>query len=100
MISAICVVLLFYPALLTSIKLITYIAGFLIGFFLVPMVPVMMELCCEIIYPLNGSFAIGILLSGATIVVIISSQILTIITRGTSSDRKSCLKQYFLLSVS
>lgn len=52
--------ILFYPACLTEKTYILYSVGFFVGFFLVPLVPVVLELSCEIIYPLNGSFAVGI----------------------------------------
>jgi len=73
MIASLATCTVFYPVLLTNSIYICYLDGFLVGFFLVPMIPVMMELCCEIIYPLNGSFAVGILYSGSTLTTVISS---------------------------
>ena len=73
MLASLIICLLFYPALLTNSVALCYLVGFMVGFFLVPMIPVMMELCCEIIYPLNGSFAVGILYSGSTLTTVIGS---------------------------
>lgn len=79
----------FYPALMTGVSYLSYIVGFFAGFALVPLGPVMMELCCEIIYPLNGSFAVGILYSGATLFSVVGTQVLTFVTKGTDSDKFS-----------
>ena len=49
---------------------IVYANAFALGFFLVPLVPIMLEYSCEAIYPLNGSFAVGIMLSGATLMTV------------------------------
>jgi FLVCR family feline leukemia virus subgroup C receptor-related protein len=97
MVASMIICMMFYPALLTNKISLCYLCGFFVGFFLVPMIPVVMELCCEIIYPLNGSFAVGILYSGSTLTTVVSSQILTIITKGTDSDKQSCLNGIILI---
>ena len=58
---------------------IVYANAFALGFFLVPLVPIMLEYSCEAIYPLNGSFAVGIMLSGATLMTVCITQLLTLI---------------------
>lgn len=55
------------------------------------MVPVLMEFGCEAIYPLNGSFSIGVMVSGATIAALLSSILLTYTTKGKDSDKLSAL---------
>ena len=50
-----------------------YLTTFGIGFFLSPLVPLLFELSCEIVYPLSGSFAIGVLYSGSTILAAVNS---------------------------
>jgi FLVCR family feline leukemia virus subgroup C receptor-related protein len=61
----------FYFAVESKKINLVYIDTFIVGFFLIPLVPVMLELSCEVIYPLNGSFAVGMLLSGATLFTVI-----------------------------
>jgi FLVCR family feline leukemia virus subgroup C receptor-related protein len=46
---------------------VVYFFTFLIGVFLSPVVPLMLELSCELVYPLSGSFAVGTLYAGATL---------------------------------
>lgn len=50
-----------------NIPLLVYFFTFLIGMFLSPVVPLMLELGCELVYPLSGSFAVGTLYAGATL---------------------------------
>ena len=50
-----------------------------------------MEYSCESIYPLNGSFSIGVMVSGATIVALLSSILLTFTSKGKDSDKRSVL---------
>lgn len=50
------------------------------------MVPVLMEYSCESIYPLNGSFSVGVMVSGATILALLSSVLLTFTSKGNDSD--------------
>lgn len=80
---------LFYLALLSKITWVVYTDAFFLGFFLIPMIPVMIELSCELVYPLSSSFAVGMLFSGATLFTVISSQVLTVITKGNDSDETS-----------
>lgn len=61
------------------------------GLFLIPMVPVLIEYGCESIYPLNGSFGVGIMVSGATIDALLSSILLTYTSKGNNSDHTSVL---------
>lgn len=82
---------LFYLALTNESEILIYADALLLGFFLIPMIPVMIELSCEIVYPLSSSFAVGMLFSGATLFTVISSQLLTVITKGTDSDKTSIL---------
>lgn len=55
------------------------------------MVPVLMEFGCEAIYPLNGSFSLGVMVSGATIAALLSSILLTYTAKGKDSDKLSAL---------
>lgn len=82
---------LFYPACMSKSIGLVYLCAGALGLFLVPLVPVSLELSCEIIYPINGSFAVGILYSGATLLTVISSQLLTIIVKGEHSTEHSVL---------
>lgn len=52
---------------------VVYADAFLLGFFLIPLIPVMMELSCELVYPISSSFAVGTLFGGATLLTVISS---------------------------
>lgn len=61
------------------------------GIFLIPMVPILVEYGCESIYPLNGSFGVGIMVSGATIIALLSSILLTFTSKGKNSDTNSSL---------
>ena len=51
------------------------------------MVPVLMEYSCEAVHPLNGSFSIGVMVSGATIMALLSSILLTYTAKGKDSDK-------------
>ena len=82
---------LIYLALLSKQILWVYLASFMLGFSLIPMIPVMLELSCELVYPLSSSFAVGVIFSGATLFTVISSQALTVIFKGTQSDQTSIL---------
>lgn len=55
------------------------------------MVPILMEFGCESIYPMNGSFSIGLMVSGATITALLSSILLTYTAKGKDSDKLSAL---------
>lgn len=70
MILSIISLTLFDGSLYTYSVVTVYGVCTLIGFFLVPMAPVMLEYSCEAIYPLSGSFAVGLLLSGATLLTV------------------------------
>lgn len=61
---------LFYFSLDTNNINVVFANAFALGFFLVPLVPIMLEYSCEAIYPLNGSFAVGLMLSGATLMTV------------------------------
>jgi FLVCR family feline leukemia virus subgroup C receptor-related protein len=65
-----------------------YLFTFLAGFFLSPIVPILLELSCELVYPLSGSFAVGTLYAGATLFSAFLAQLLTIIVHGNDSDKK------------
>ncbi|CAD8060431.1 unnamed protein product [Paramecium primaurelia] len=83
--------LLTYPIMMTEQFIPLCIQQLLLGFFLIPMVPVLMEFGCEAIYPLNGSFSIGVMVSGATIAALLSSILLTYTAKGKDSDKLSAL---------
>jgi FLVCR family feline leukemia virus subgroup C receptor-related protein len=91
MILSIIFVSLFYLAIASKNAYILYIDTFLVGLFVIPLIPVMLECSCEIIYPLSGSFAVGLLFSGATLLTVVSSQLLTIIIGGNQSDKWTVL---------
>jgi FLVCR family feline leukemia virus subgroup C receptor-related protein len=63
----------FYVALLTESTVWVYINTFMLGFFLIPLIPVMIELSCELVYPISSSFAVGTLFSGSTLFTVLSS---------------------------
>lgn len=83
--------LLIYPLLVTENIYVLCIQQLLMGVFLIPMVPVLIEYGCESIYPLNGSFGVGIMVSGATIDALLSSILLTYTSKGNNSDHTSVL---------
>ncbi|CAD8166231.1 unnamed protein product [Paramecium octaurelia] len=83
--------ILTYPIMMTKQFIPLCIQQLLLGFFLIPMVPVLMEFGCEAIYPLNGSFSIGLMVSGATIAALLSSILLTYTAKGKDSDKQSAL---------
>lgn len=61
------------------------------------MVPVLIEYSCESIYPLNGSFSVGVMVSGATIIAMLSSILLTYTSKGKDSDKTSAFITYLIL---
>ncbi|CAD8076178.1 unnamed protein product [Paramecium sonneborni] len=83
--------LLTYPILMTEQFIPLCIQQLLLGFFLIPMVPVLMEYGCEAIYPIDGSFSIGIMVSGSTIMALLSSILLTYTAKGKDSNKQSAL---------
>ena len=78
---------LFYFSLDTNNINVVFANAFALGFFLVPLVPIMLEYSCEAIYPLNGSFAVGLMLSGATLMTVCITQLLTVIVKGKDARR-------------
>ncbi|CAK77267.1 unnamed protein product (macronuclear) [Paramecium tetraurelia] len=89
--------LLTYPILMIELLIPLCIQQFLLGFFLIPMVPVLIEYSCESIYPLNGSFSVGVMVSGATTTAMLSSILLTYTSKGKDSDKTSALVTYIIL---
>lgn len=54
-------ILAFYPLLLThSLFLASFISAFN-SFFLIPLVPIMLELGCELVFPVGEGSAVGLL---------------------------------------
>lgn len=97
MVSSMITGLFLYVCLRTEKIVFVYVDSFIIGFFLVPLAPVLLEYSCEAIYPINGSFAVGVLISGATLFTVISSQVLTAVVRGKDSDNESVLLTIILM---
>jgi len=60
------------------------------------MVPVLIEYSCESIYPLNGSFSVGVMVSGVTIIAMLSSILLTFTSKGKDSDKNSIFNTYMI----
>ncbi len=60
-------IIMAYFVIMKNVLLLVYIFMMFIGVFLAPIVPLMLELGCELVYPLSGSFAIGTLYAGATL---------------------------------
>lgn len=57
------------------------------GVFIIPSVPLMIEWGCQLIYPINDSFCIGIMYSGATMAGSFIGSLLTIISKGIHADK-------------
>ncbi|CAD8067678.1 unnamed protein product [Paramecium primaurelia] len=88
--------LLMYPILMTERLILLCIQQLLLGFFIIPMVPVLIEYSCESIYPLNGSFSVGVMVSGVTIAAMLSSILLTFTSKGQDSDKNSIFNTYII----
>lgn len=65
---------------------------------MIPLVPILIEFGCEIIYPLNGSFSVGVMVSGSTIMALLSSMLLTYTVKGNDSNKGSVLITILILS--
>jgi FLVCR family feline leukemia virus subgroup C receptor-related protein len=75
-------VILFYPLLLPkNIILATFVSA-LNSFFLIPLVPIMLELGCELVFPVGEGSAVGMLFAVGNLGGFILGAILTLYVKG------------------
>ena len=75
-------VALFYPLLLTSnLFLASFICAFN-SFFLIPLVPIMLELGCELVFPVGEGSAVGMLFAVGNFAGFLLGLILSVIVKG------------------
>ncbi|CAD8138646.1 unnamed protein product [Paramecium pentaurelia] len=75
----------FYFSLLSRNLLFIYLANGLVGFFIMPIAPVLMDISCDLIFPISPSYAIGIMYIGSQILLVIFTQIEAVIVGGANS---------------
>lgn len=61
MLGSISAMIIFYPMLQTNLLSVAALVSAYNSFFLIPLVPVMLELGCELAYPVGEGTAVGLL---------------------------------------
>lgn len=73
MIMSISSLVLFYFCLISENKIAIYISIGIVGLFIMPNVPLLMDMSCDSIFPINASFAVGIMYIGSRIFLVLFS---------------------------
>lgn len=73
MVLAISSLIIFYFCLMTENTVLIYISIGIVGLFIMPNVPILMDISCDSIFPINASFAVGIMYIGSRIFLVIFS---------------------------
>ena len=77
-------ILVFYPLLLTkNLFLVSFISAFN-SFFLIPLVPIMLELGCELVFPVGEGSAVGLLFAVGNFGGFLLGLFLSMIVKGES----------------
>ncbi|CAD8138414.1 unnamed protein product [Paramecium pentaurelia] len=87
MIMSISSLVLFYFCLISENKIAIYISIGIVGLFIMPNVPLLMDMSCDSIFPINASFAVGIMYIGSRIFLVLFSQFLAIVVGGSDSNK-------------
>lgn len=74
--------LLFYPLLLARNLVLASLISAINSFFLIPLVPIMLELGCELVFPVGEGSAVGLLFAVGNFGGFIMGLIMTIIVKG------------------
>lgn len=56
---------LFYFSIVNGNLIFIYFAIGLVGFFIMPIAPVLMDISCDVVFPISPSYAIGIMYIGS-----------------------------------
>lgn len=59
--GSLCAVMLFYPLMLVENLFLASLISAINSFFLIPLVPIMLELGCELVFPVGEGSAVGML---------------------------------------
>jgi len=81
-IGSLTAVFLFYPLLLTENLFLASFISALNSFFLIPLVPIMLELGCELVFPVGEGSAVGMLFAVGNFGGFILGLFLTMIVKG------------------
>lgn len=73
MILSISSLVLLYFCLISENKIAIYISISIVGLFIMPNVPILMDMSCDSIFPINASFAVGIMYIGSRIFLVLFS---------------------------
>lgn len=73
---------LFYPLLLTEVLLIASFISAFNSFFLIPLVPIMLELGCELVFPIGEGTAVGMLFAIGNFGGFLLGLLMTVIVKG------------------
>ncbi|CAD8142845.1 unnamed protein product [Paramecium octaurelia] len=76
---------LFYFSLVNGNLIFIYFAIGLVGFFIMPIAPVLMDISCDVIFPISPSFAIGIMYIGSQLLLVIFTQGEAVLVGGANS---------------
>lgn len=80
--GSISAMILFYPLLETGVLILASLVSAYNSFFLIPLVPIMLELACEIGFPVAEGTATGMLFAMGNFAGFLLGMFLTMIVRG------------------
>lgn len=72
----------FYPLLMTKVLILASFISAFNSFFLIPLVPIMLELGCELVFPVGEGSAVGMLFAFGNLGGFVLGLILTLIVKG------------------
>lgn len=75
-------VILFYPLLMTENLVLASLISAINSFFLIPLVPIMLELGCELVFPVGEGSAVGLLFAIGNFGGFILGLFMTMIVKG------------------
>ena len=75
-------IILFYPLLLTENLLIASFVSAFNSFFLIPLVPIMLELGCELVFPVGEGSAVGMLFAIGNFAGFLLGLIMSVLVKG------------------
>ncbi len=81
-IGSLVAVILFYPLLMTENLVLASLISAINSFFLIPLVPIMLELGCELVFPVGEGSAVGLLFAIGNFGGFILGLFMTMIVKG------------------
>lgn len=75
----VCTIGLFFALRSEQIWLVYLVVGIL-SFCVMPTIPIMMDISCDVVFPVNTAFAVGSLYMGSTLLSVVISQLLSLVS--------------------